>query len=652
MSPQSGRVDDDERNIRQFTQQRFNDSELRDFCLAYFPQVHDEFTIGMTRSQMVYVLIDYCRRHEQMPDLMAALQRERPEQFHQYFSWQARQFIPTPQPYTPKQRNPKQIFLSHAHQDAEFAQKLAKDLKSKGWDVWIAPDSIRPGERWIEAINRGLEESSILLLVVTPEAVNSKWVRREVGVAIEMQHEGLMRVIPLDVKAATVPPLWRSYQRISFRNGYKTGQQQLLQTLELPKDAVVQNVRPEKKSKPSEQNALRMPSRPQEKASSPTVPFAERLRGLPPWAVPAGAAVFLLIIAAIWLPQAFSVAENSDEPTATITRESSGAGGGVVATAETTLPTSETGQAAATIAQAVETAAVESASEPSAMLATATIQSTTVNIPRATPTITPTPPPQAGDKRVLTLPSGLEVTQVFVPAGSFLMGSAEHDSLARDDEKPQHQVTLDSFWIDQTEVTNRQFAAFLNESGNQQEGGVTRLEVESSYSLIEVNDGRFQPKVGFEEHPVIEVSWYGAYAYCEWTGGRLPTEAEWEYAARGPYNRLYPWGNSSPVCDLVNYNWCVSGVTKVGSYPDGASWSNALDMSGNVWEWVIDWYDVGYYRNSPQENPIGPESGTFRVIRGGSWYQNHQFVRTAIRNNFEPTERLNGVGLRCVQEWR
>jgi serine/threonine-protein kinase len=257
---------------------------------------------------------------------------------------------------------------------------------------------------------------------------------------------------------------------------------------------------------------------------------------------------------------------------------------------------------------------------------------------------------QAGDIRVVTLPGGPEVIEVFVPAGSFLMGSAEGDPLASNDEFPQHTVTLDAFWLDQTEVTNAQFAAFLNERGNQEEGGVTWLEVGSSAALIESRDGAFQPKAGFENHPVIEVSWYGARAYCEWTGGRLPTEAEWEYAARGPDSLVYPWGNQAPTCSLANYGHCVAAKTQVGSYVDGASWVGALDMSGNVWEWVNDWYDSGYYQNAPSANPTGLETGRSRVLRGGAWNRYNQDVRAAYRNDIGPDNRFHYVGFRCAQE--
>jgi formylglycine-generating enzyme required for sulfatase activity len=199
-------------------------------------------------------------------------------------------------------------------------------------------------------------------------------------------------------------------------------------------------------------------------------------------------------------------------------------------------------------------------------------------------------------------------------------------------------------------VTNKEYTAFLNEEGNQEEGGVTWLEAESSAVLIEMRNGAFQPKTGFDEHPVIEVSWYGARAYCEWSGGRLPTEAEWEYAARGPDSPIYPWGNQSPTCDLANYLGCVGAPTEVGSYMDGASWVGALDMSGNVWEWVNDGYDSGFYVNAPTENPAVIETGSNRVLRGGAWDCSGQCVRAADRFDDEPASHNSYVGFRCAQE--
>jgi formylglycine-generating enzyme required for sulfatase activity len=273
------------------------------------------------------------------------------------------------------------------------------------------------------------------------------------------------------------------------------------------------------------------------------------------------------------------------------------------------------------------------------------------------------------------------MVMVYVPGGTFQMGStdAEIDAAFEqceqeygsgqcskdwfERESPQHTVTLDAFWIDKTEVTNAQFAAFLNEQGNQTEGGVTWLELESAYCLIEQVSGEYQPKSGYDDHPVIEVSWYGADAYCKWAGGRLPTEAEWEYAARGPGGSVYPWGNEFD-CSRGNFDdetqiddYVVPGgegcdgyerTAPVGSFKDGASWCEALDMAGNVWEWVADWYDGDYYTDSPARNPQGPDSGDDRVLRGGSWGRVSYDVRSAYRYYRRPDVRRDFVGLRCV----
>jgi formylglycine-generating enzyme required for sulfatase activity len=231
---------------------------------------------------------------------------------------------------------------------------------------------------------------------------------------------------------------------------------------------------------------------------------------------------------------------------------------------------------------------------------------------------------------------------VYIPAGEFLMGSAETDLQADDDEKPLHSIYLDAFWIDKTEITNSQYQLCLNE-------------------------GRCMPpqKLGkrFEEdyQPVIGVNWLQAAAYCEWSGGRLPTEAEWEKAARGVDGRIYPWGDRFDgsrlnFCDIN----CIADwkdrraddgyeyTAPVGNYPKGASPYGVLDMSGNVWEWTADWYDPHYYANSPLKNPTGPASGQQRVVRGGSWYYYGTNLRVPNRHRDSPTYRYDNIGFRCV----
>lgn len=202
---------------------------------------------------------------------------------------------------------------------------------------------------------------------------------------------------------------------------------------------------------------------------------------------------------------------------------------------------------------------------------------------------------------------------VWVPPGSFMMGSEE----GRDNERPVHRVELDGFWMGKYEVTNAQYAGFCEGNGRV-----------------------FSPDRGHgTDHPVVWVHWHIAKDYCDQYGLSLPTEAQWEYAAAGPESRTYPWGHEWDHEKLCwNGNRGPHGKTfPVGSFPDGASWCGALDMAGNVWEWCADWYSREYYRLSPEHNPPGPETGSERVLRGGSWSNDDEnYFRCAYRHNNNP----------------
>jgi formylglycine-generating enzyme required for sulfatase activity len=257
--------------------------------------------------------------------------------------------------------------------------------------------------------------------------------------------------------------------------------------------------------------------------------------------------------------------------------------------------------------------------------------------PTALPSLTPeaigTLPP-AGEERTITLPGGVEVTQVFVPAGSFLMGS---EGIAQS-WKPVHEVTLDSFWLNRTEVTNAQYAACVD-AGVCDPPDNTASDVPDDYNS----------DPAFAVHPVVNVTWFDADAFCRWAGGRLPTEAEWEYAARGPQSLTYPWGNAPVPCADPDYDVACDGqVAEAGSRPANASWVGAMDLVGNVWEWVNDWYDPDYYAESPRVNPQGPETGRERANRGATGHE-EVYASAAARYARLPDEGWELIGFRCAQ---
>lgn len=236
---------------------------------------------------------------------------------------------------------------------------------------------------------------------------------------------------------------------------------------------------------------------------------------------------------------------------------------------------------------------------------------------------------------------------VYVPAADFWMGCDPAHNGGSEcvyaNELPLHLVSLSDFYIDKTEVTNAHYAECVAA------GVCAPPASNASYTHASYYDA---PE--FADFPVIEVTWLDATNYCGWLGKRLPTEAEWEKAARGVSVRTYPWEDADANCSLANsYNktsssTCFGDTNAVGSYPLGASAYGALDMGGNVWEWVNDWYSGTYYTSDPISNQPGPDSGTSRVIRGGSWFLSSLFMRTANRNYEIPENHNFSLGFRCA----
>jgi eukaryotic-like serine/threonine-protein kinase len=282
-----------------------------------------------------------------------------------------------------------------------------------------------------------------------------------------------------------------------------------------------------------------------------------------------------------------------------------------------------------------------------ASMETHTPTSTLTPNPTDTPTITPTP----GIGTTWTRPAD-KMVMVFVPEGSFNMGTTKNQAQEEckkvanscyidryADAQPAHNVFLNAFWIDKTDITNYMYALCV-QAGSCQPPHSTNSKTRSSYY------GNSQ----YDNYPVIYVNWGNANDYCAWAGGRLPSEAEWEKAARGTDGRRFPWGFIDPNCTLANYiSFCAGDTTSVDNQSSGASPYGALDMAGNVWQWVADWYAFSYYSYSPQENPTGPETGQERVLRGGDWSSITLQTLSFFRLRRNPLSDEYSTGFRCAR---
>lgn len=241
---------------------------------------------------------------------------------------------------------------------------------------------------------------------------------------------------------------------------------------------------------------------------------------------------------------------------------------------------------------------------------------------------------------------------VLIPAGEFVMGSdKKKDRLAYRSEIPQRSVYLDPYWIGKYEVTALEYLQFVL--------ATDRLpQLDWRY-----DGGNFQETMA--HHPIMHVSWYDADAYCKWAGKRLPTEAEWEKAARGVDGRLFPWGSeyagptranfgrtglSGPVRDRPERLLLYPPIISVDKYENAVSPYGLYQTIGNVAEWVSDWYDQDYYKKSPDRNPKGPETGTQKGFRGGGWMDSTTTMRAAMRNGTDPQTKINWMGFRCAQD--
>jgi formylglycine-generating enzyme required for sulfatase activity len=483
------------------------------------------------------------------------------------------------------------VFLCHASGDKPAVRDLYRRLRSDGIAPWLAEEDLLPGQDWQLEIPKAVRSSDAVIICLSSRAITKAgYVQKEIKYALDVadeQPEGAIFLIPVRLEECEVPERLQRWQWVDFFQ--EKGYDRLLRAL---------RQRAEHLQSTPHYEQLQAATARQKRVEVLTL--GRRILRRPPrrprerpawlWPVVGGVAVLLVAIgiAAIVVPR---LTETLLLPTATSWPT------------DTRVPPTATSRPTET-----------------PRLPTATIWPTKMPTPVS-------PPAEASVGDTWTRPED-GMVMVYVPAGEFLMGSSDADVQADDDEKPQHTVYLDAYWIDQTEVTNAQYRKCV-EAGTCRKPGCWDNE---NYNV--------------PDQPVVCVSWDDAQAYAAWAGGRLPTEAEWEKAARGTDGRIYPWGNSAPGCNRANYAGCVGRPATVGSYLTGASPYGALDTAGNVWEWTSSLYWPYPYRSD--DGREAPEAEGWRVLRGGAFFFGDLIVRCAYRGRSDPSSRIWYYGFRVV----
>jgi formylglycine-generating enzyme required for sulfatase activity len=509
-----------------------------------------------------------------------------------------------------KLKHPLKVFLCHAHADRSAVRALYTRLTNDGVDVWLDKEKLLPGQDWELEIKKAVRETDVVVVCLSKQFNQAGFRQREVRLALDTameQPEGEIFIIPARLEECDNLESLRKWHWVDLFED--DGYYMLVRALRARADNIGATLQIKKgwlpKIKTPIETTAKLP-RPVENVPQiyQFVPNSEKEFQVPKKFNRNLIGLFGLIVLSIssffGLP---FVLDTPTEETRAINTES-------VEFTETQIP-----KPSVTLSIPASTKTPAFTITPAFMI-----------IPAFT--ITPTPLPS----EVVDIKG---VTMRLVPAGEFIMGHEDWGQFV-------HQVYLDAFFMDKYEVTNFLYSVCVDE-------GVCLAPSKYAYHYNNSD---------YKNHPVVYVNWDQAKTYCNWRGGDLPTEAQWEKAARGTDGRSFPWRDGEVIgCDKANYlggvnrgNGCVGNTTKVGIYEFGKSPYGIYDLAGNVMEWTADWYLDSYYLISPYSNPQGPESGTFRVLRGGAWNYNDDHVSSVARNFSYPDWGDKDRGFRCVSE--
>ncbi len=480
-----------------------------------------------------------------------------------------------------------QVFMSYSRRDDAVMRRIVTFLRNKDIKVWVDNEKLIPGTPiWEEEIEKAIKTAPAIVAVLSPDSKNSEWVRREISLADQYRK----RVFPVLVRGdeeSSITLRLMNRQYVDIRANEKAGLNALSMALSFYLEELSAR-QPGTWKEPGPSAAQKTEEHKPIEKEAPRPTNAEIYRR----SYEASYKATQAFLPKLKIPALILVI----------------------------------GTIGYFLWQGVSSLIAAMPGATNTPQATMTATPTKTKTPAPTKTVVPTP--------TLGIGSVFEshgVIMLYVPKGTFSMGGESYD-----DEKPVHLVDLDAYYIDKYEVTNAAYKRCVDA------GGCVAPKSSSSNTRA-----AYYGNPEFDEYPVVYVDWNMAKTYCEWRDARLPTEAEWEKAARGTDGRVYPWGENID-CDKANYQSSCAGDTKqVGSYLDGVSPYGAYDMSGNVWEWVSS-----LYKPYPYDATDGREdmnSSNRRALRGGSWSYGINFARSSVRYGYSPDYSINFVGFRCAR---